>query len=235
MKVRFTNKIIICGILIILLFQGNAFSQLEHGDTAIGEKETFSLKGFEDVSISNLAREKLGKNGFVVIPGYKNEIYDIYFECKEQNQPIFVTTDLILHTSHIFFDYILRILEVEQLYDAAFDLTDKMLNLSIEQYEQAKDIEVKEAARLNIGFFAVAKKIFNSEYKIGYGLEDVVNKEITNIRNHVGLKFRRLLTYVKNPDFIKTPYAYEDYTQYIPRGHYTRRLSENSLIPPGKI
>jgi len=222
MKAIFTRKLMICGILILLLFQGNAFSQLEHGDTAIGEKEIFSLKGFEDVSISNLAREKLVKNGFVVTPGYKNEIYDIYFECKEQNQPIFVTTDLILHTSHIFLDYMLRILEEEQLYDAAFDLTDKMLDLSIEQYEQAKDIEVKEAARLNIGFFAVAKKLFNPEYKIGYALENVVDKEISNIRDHVGLKFRELLTYVKNPNLIKNPYAYEDYAQYVPRGHYTR-------------
>jgi hypothetical protein len=49
-----------------------------------------------------------------------------------------------------------------------------------------------------------------------------VEQECENIRNHKGLEFRELLTYIKNPSIYQTPYAYEDYNQYIPRGHYTR-------------
>ena len=97
-----------------------------------------------------------------------------------------------------------------------------MLALSIKQYKHAKDSEVKEAARLNIGFFSVVKKQFDPNYKICYALEDIVNKEISNIDKHSGLEYRELLTYVKKPNLYTTPYAYEDYSQYIPRGHYTR-------------
>ena len=187
----------------------------ENGKLSIEE-----LKGI--YQFSEKAKKLLVENGFVVTPGYKNEMYDIYTECKKKGEPIFVTTDAILHTSHIFFDYLLRILEIESLYDTAVELTDKMLDLSTQQYNEAKDPEVKEAARLNIGFFAVAKKQFDPEYEVSFNLENIVKKEIENIKAHQGFRFRELLTYVKEHSLMKTPYAYEDYSQYVPRGHYTR-------------
>jgi len=187
----------------------------ENGKLSIEE-----LKGI--YQFSEKAKKLLAENGFVVTPGYKNEMYDIYTECKKKGEPIFVTTDAILHTSHIFFDYLLRILEIESLYDTAVELTDKMLDLSTQQYNEAKDPEVKEAARLNIGFFAVAKKQFDPEYEVSFNLENIVKKEIENIKAHQGFRFRELLTYVKEHSLMKTPYAYEDYSQYVPRGHYTR-------------
>ncbi len=180
------------------------------------------LSGLEEVHLSSEAMKFLRQNGFVVTWGGEDEMYDVYAECKKRNQPIFVTTDAVLHTCHIFFDYLLRILEIERLFGYAEELTERMIDLSRMQYEEAKDEDVKEAARLNIGFFAVAKKIFFPEYKPGYELESAIKKELSNIQAHQGLQFRELLTYVDNPSFFETPYAYEDYSQYIPRGHYTR-------------
>jgi len=81
---------------------------------------------------------------------------------------------------------------------------------------------VKQAARLNIGFFAVAKKIFDPTYQPGQGLDDIIQKEIENIEAHKGLEFRALLAYIAHPSLLETPYAYEDYSQYRPRGHYSR-------------
>jgi len=193
-----------------------------NGHTQEGKTESFSLQGLENFYLSDGAKEYLKQNSFVVTPGFEDEMHDVYIECKKGGQPIFVTTDAVLHTCHIFFDYLLRILEIEKLYDRASELTDKMIDLSIQQYNQAENTDVKEAARLNIGFFAVAKKQFDPDYQVGYGLDDIVNKEINNIRDHKGLGFRELLTYVENPSLYTTPYAYEDYSQYVPRGHYTR-------------
>ncbi len=68
----------------------------------------------------------------------------------------------------------------------------------------------------------MAKKIFDPAYEVGYGLDELVDKEIENIKAHKDIKFRELLTYVENPSLYKTPYAFEDYSQYVPRGHYTR-------------
>ncbi|MBN1574744.1 MAG: DUF3160 domain-containing protein [Deltaproteobacteria bacterium] len=174
------------------------------------------------LTLSNEAKELLEKNGFVVTKSGEKEIYEIYNSTNDQSQPAFVTTDAVLHTGHVFFDYLLRILEIEVLSDTAKALTDKMLALSIAQYKAAKDPMVKEAALLNIGYFSVPKKIWDPDYTVEYGLDEIVNKEIENIKAHKGFAFRELLRYVENPDFYNTPYAYEDYSQYIPRGHYTR-------------
>jgi len=188
------------------------------------EKETGSslYRGIKNMNLSEGAKSLLEKNGFVIVPGSKDEITDIYTEAEEDDQPIFVTTDAVLHTAHIFYDYLLRILEMDKLYATLLRLTDKMLAISIEQYNEAQDESVKEAARLNIGYFAVAKKIFDPAYEVGYGLDELVDKEIENIKAHKDIKFRELLTYVENPSLYKTPYAFEDYSQYVPRGHYTR-------------
>lgn len=216
-----TKSISIYFLIILFLFL--ALIQLSYA--AENKKDLYSLEDISNIRkfhLSDEAVELLKENGFVVTPAYYKEISDIYLECKDTNQPIFITTDAVLHTGHIFFDYLLRILEVEKLYDSAVELTDRMLELSTKQYNEASSEEVKEAARLNIGFFAVAKRQFDTEYQVGYELEELVEQECENIKNHKGLEFRELLTYIKNPSIYQTPYAYEDYSQYIPRGHYTR-------------
>lgn len=215
------RMIVIYFLVLVFLFFLLTFS----GYAAENKKDLYSL---EDISnsrqfhLSPAVSELLKKNGFAVSTAYYKEISDIYLECKDTNQPIFITTDAVLHTGHIFFDYLLRILEVEKLYDSAIELTDRMLELSTKQYYEASSEEIKEAARLNIGFFAVAKRQFDPEYQVDYGLNELVEQECENIKNHKGLEFRELLTYVKNPSIYQIPYAYEDYSQYIPRGHYTR-------------
>ena len=180
------------------------------------------LNGISAIYFSDDAKAKLSRNGFVITEGFENEMYDAYDNCKEHNQPVFVTTDSVLHTSHIFFDRLLRVLEIERLYPSLDELVDRIIENSVDQYEQAKNEDVKELARLNIGFFAVTKKILDPAYKVPFDLENLVNLEIQNIESHEGIKFRNLLTYVKDPDPQRTPYAYEDFSQYIPRGHYTR-------------
>lgn len=215
------KTIIICFLCLVLLFFLSTLSVF----SAENKKDLYSLEDISNIRqfhLSDEAIELLKENGFVVTPAYYDEIYEVYQGYKDNNQPIFVTTDAILHTGHIFFDYLLRILEVEKLYDSVVELTDRMIELSINQYKEAENKEVKEAARLNVGFFAVAKRQFDTEYQVGYELEELVEQECENIKNHKGLEFRELLTYIKNPSIYQTPYAYEDYSQYIPRGHYTR-------------
>ena len=180
------------------------------------------LEGLDKTSLSTQARGYLERIGFVVIHGHEDEIYDVYSMAKKRNQHIFVTTDAVLHTCHIFFDYLLRILEIEKLYGRVEELTDRMIELSQEQYKIANDEDVKEAVRLNIGFFSVAKKILDPEFEVGFGLGELIKQELSNMEAHKGLEFRALLAYIENPRVFDTPYAYEDFSQYVPRGHYTR-------------
>lgn len=217
------NKIVVLIVIILFLTGPANIRPLDHK----GRIQAFSLDnaaGLNTAVLSEGQKDLLRKNGFVVSPpkGDHDELSDIYIQAKKQNQPIFITTDAILHTAHIFFDYVLRILEIEKLYDSAVKLTDKMLALSSLQYEDAHSGPVREAARLNRGFFAVAKKIFDPGYEPASELKAMVEKELQNIDKHDGLKSRELLAYVENPSLMETPYAYDDYSQYIPRGHYTR-------------
>ncbi|GAJ11892.1 unnamed protein product, partial [marine sediment metagenome] len=150
------KTIIICFLYLVFLF----FLLTSSVFSVENKKDLYSLENISNIRqfhLSPAASELLRKNGFVVTPAYYKEISDIYSECKDTNQPIFITTDAVLHTGHIFFDYLLRILEVEKLYDSAVELTDQMLELSIKQYNEASSEGVKEAAKLNIGFFTVAK------------------------------------------------------------------------------
>lgn len=189
------------------------------------DKKGFSLKNLESlekITLSVQSREMLEQHGFAVSPGHEKETYDVYIQAKKRNQPIFVTVDAVLHTCHIFFDYLLRILEIERLYGHVVGLTDDMLSASIGQYEQAEKEDVKEAARLNAGFFSVAKKILEPEFEPGFGLAKLIDTELRHIEAHKGLEFRELLSYIENPSVFDTPYAYEDFSQYVPRGHYTR-------------
>ncbi|MFW6159717.1 MAG: DUF3160 domain-containing protein, partial [Acidobacteriota bacterium] len=212
----------IFSLLAIYLFLsclGGLTFALEQDDVPFPMK---NLKGKNIMTLSAPVHKLLEQQGFAVRPGDEKEIYDIYIQAKKRNQNIFVTTDVVLHTCHIFFDYLLRILEIERLFDRVAELTDRMIVLSKAQYEEAENEIVKEAARLNVGFFSVAKKILFPEYEVELELVDLIEKEISNLEAHKGLEFRALLPYIENPDLYRTPYAFEDYSQYVPRGHYTR-------------
>ncbi|MFW6124251.1 MAG: DUF3160 domain-containing protein [Acidobacteriota bacterium] len=205
-------------LLIFLLIANGLIFGVSHPDEFSLQK----LELIDQLGLEEKALNLLKKNGFVVKPGYEKEIWDVYLDCKKNNHPIFITTDAVLHTSHVFFDTVLRILEIQKLNGFAEELTERMLKNSINQYKEADDKEVRKAARLNIGFFSVAQTLFRPEYETGYKLDDLVNDELKNISEHKGIKFRVLLDYIDHPSLMNHPYAYEDYSQYIPRGHYTR-------------
>ena len=206
-----------CLALTILVMMFGAMS------VCSGEMEdSFSLDGLEGVPFQEEARELLRKNGFAVTPGHGDEIFDIYRAAKDRGENIFVTTDGVLHTAHIFFDFVLRILEIEQLYDLTDRLTGRMLEESLQQYQQAEDDTIREMARLNVGYFMVARKLLHPDCRMEQGPVELVEEELSRIEEHQGLAPRALLDYVSAPGLMDAPYAYEDYSQYVPRGHYTR-------------
>ncbi len=219
-KYLYTLRFLLLLFIIFLFF--NTLSLANSRNMYQKSEEGMQLVKNSSIQLSQAALEQLQKKHFVVVPGDQNNFKDIYLECKNQNIPIFVTTDSIFHTAHIFFNYILRIIEIEELYYTSEQMIDRLLQYSIQQYQKAEHPKTKEAARLNIGFFTVAKKQFDPDFSIDYQLEEIVNQELENIEKQKGLAFRELLTYVENPSIYDTPYAYEDYSQYKPRGHYTR-------------
>ncbi|MEM0466768.1 MAG: DUF3160 domain-containing protein [Candidatus Thermoplasmatota archaeon] len=168
----------------------------------------------------------LSNNGFVVCPFSSNEddIITLYTYLKKHNIPIFVTSDTLLHLYHIQFDQILKGIEEREFFYLLLNITKVLYDQSIADYETFTAADLKEAARRNSAFFAVALSLLQTPTETYNGSEDIpelhftipayiqdlVKDELTFIQKHQG--------FMESPVFI---YA-EDYSQYVPRGHYTQ-------------
>jgi len=170
------------------------------------------VQNYEDV------REKLGytnstlleQNGFMVSEWREFDDVVNYYNVLEGNEiPIFITSDSLLHLYHIQFDETLREIEEEEFFDDITLLSRAMLADSMKKYDSL-DGDLKEAARRNVAFFSVGLKLLDPNAEIPLGVQEEMDGEIELIEKHEGFE--------KSPVFIYQ----EDYSQYVPRGHYTR-------------
>lgn len=157
----------------------------------------------------------LKQNYFFVKPTSYKEIYDIYKDCKEREIPVFVTTDALLHTFHIIYDYALRALEVQK-FAADLDNLNKALLAEMESlYYNTEDDSLKAIVLKNVAYFGVATKLKDSTATVPQFAADLVQRELEKIAAHQGFEYSPIF----NGDEVEYK---EDYSQYIPRGHYTR-------------
>lgn len=192
-----------------------------------------------EISLSNDASSLLEKNGFVVIYNPFNpkgeDITQPYKTLKDKEIPIFITSDSLLHLYHIQFDETLRQIEEREFYDGIWEISKELLDDSIKKYESA-DGELKEASKRDVAYFAVGLALLQpkqdqlcpSQYEYEcdayFGKEDLqkysfetpdfvrddVEEELDVIEKHSGFSQSPIFKYE------------EDYSQYVPRGHYTR-------------
>jgi hypothetical protein len=199
-----------------------------------------NITNIEDITklrLNETEEELLGTSGFVILDyGQEDDIVAPYKDMKEMGIPIFVTSDTLLHLYHIQFNEILKGIEEREFFDALVDMSNAMLEQSVHDYEIFTDPELKESARRNVAYFAVALKLLQTATEGYNGSEDIkvvnftipkyviedVNKELENITQHDG--FHPSAIFNSNPNCIcDYPCCYcEDYSQYVPRGHYTR-------------
>ncbi len=152
----------------------------------------------------------LQQNGFAVTDfGPWDKVAGFYEGIKHYEVPIFVTTDSLLHLYHIQFDKTLKDIEQNQFYPQLIELTDLMQQAAKDQYD-TQAAQLHEAARDNWAYFTVARKLLEPNAKVPAPVKDDVEAELKLIEAHSG--------FAESPIF-----AYrEDYSQYVPRGHYTR-------------
>jgi hypothetical protein len=165
-------------------------------------------------AFSDAQTEKLIANGFVVIPDDRQQFFHVYESSHYgENARIanFVTSDCILHIYHLFYDFTLRAAETESLFPAVRDLTVTALEVSKEYFEQVADSVLREAARKNVEFFAVAAALIaENDSTLSPDVQTVVTEELRKIEGHAS----------RAPSGI-FPFQ-QDYTQFHPRGHYDR-------------
>jgi len=155
----------------------------------------------------------LSVNGFVVVPfpgaEKKEDVVDAYDRLETIGVPIFVTSDSLLHLYHIQFDEALKDIEEREFIGTLAAMTRALLARATVEYH-ALDGELKEAALRNVAYFSVPLKLLDPAATVPESVEGVVTDEIALIEGHEGFSSSPLFTYR------------EDYSQYVPRGHYTR-------------
>lgn len=169
-----------------------------------------NVTNLDKFQLTEKEKALLAKNGFVASQTKFKQVYDIYKFCQENELPIFVTTDSMLHVYHILYDYTLRILEIRKLYDNLSELNAIMLKNAIYQYEKATLPLAKTAALKNVAYFSVASVLLDPTIQVPSQVKDMVADELKLIDAHVGFTPSPIFGYE------------EDYSQYVPRGHYTR-------------
>ncbi len=136
----------------------------------------------------------------------------LYEQARYRNVPIFVTSDSLLHTYHLLFDKVLRTAEVTYFIPLLRDLNRGLLAQADADYQALRTTPWEDAARRTVAFVAVAGKLLDPTLDVPPYAQDLVNAEVANIEDAAGT--------LPSPIFPGLPYG-EDYTQYIPRGHYT--------------
>ncbi len=172
----------------------------------------------EQFQFSDDAERKLIENGFVIVPSQYREFFMLYEMNRYEPIPSFITTDSMLHNYHLFFNHLLRELEKEKLAPLLKDLTTDMLSESLEQYNAVKGTSWENAAKRNLGFFTVAGKLLNLEIQVPELIQTEVKEELQLISSRSGIQESPLMNMGQN--FRGTELLQEDYSQYIPRGHY---------------
>ena len=164
----------------------------------------------------------LESNGFVVTPWSGDDIVEPYKTLKNREIPIFVTTDTLLHLYHIQFNEILKRIEEEEFYSQLIDMSLAMLERAEADYQAFTQPMLKEAARRNVAYFAVALSLLQTpskkiDFAIPSYVKNEVSQEIKNIEAHQGFSPSAIFNSPDSQNLYE-----EDYSQYVPRGHYTR-------------
>jgi hypothetical protein len=162
--------------------------------------------------LSTQQMEQMQADGFVVSPGNEKEFFTLYEKARYDNLPIFVTSDSLLHSYHLLFDKVLRTAEMEHFIPLLLDLNQAMLITLDEQYQQLRGTSWEDSALRSVAYMGVGARLLDPSVQVPSYTEDLVSQELALIEAASGM--------MPSPIFPYLRYG-EDYTQYIPRGHYT--------------
>jgi hypothetical protein len=149
---------------------------------------------------------QLKKNGFVVVEGDRASIEGIYGANVYEAMPSLVTADVVLQLVHTTYDSSLRRVETNHLRTSLVRMTKTLLHAAITRYAKKPD----GAALRNVEYVAVAERLLGGSIGLPAAAKPKVAAELGLITAHQESAESPIFGYPV------------DYTQFIPRGHYTR-------------
>lgn len=154
-------------------------------------------------------RELIKKQNFAARPSNYENFYELYEDLARNQRPLYITVDPFLHVSHVLYDYSLRSAELNYFYPELVEITKFMLG-EMQRLSRVKHRKVSQAARRNLAYFEVAMKLLDGSFTPDPEVGSEVEHDIRAIEEHMGF------------DSSYTMGILEDFSQYVPRGHYTR-------------
>ena len=173
-----------------------------------------AVTNIDKATLSDAQKQVLARQSFVAVAPPADEqpwkFWQVYESSRYQGLPLLVTTDSVLNAYHGLFDTLLQRMEEDALFKQAVTMTEALYAASSDQWNTATDPTVKEDARLNMAYFSVANSLLKGANTAPDVVGDEVDAELALIETAAGLEASPILGYL------------EDYSQYKPRGHYTR-------------
>ena len=183
------------------------------------------VTGIDDFEFTIGQRNALLQNGFVVKPPITDpnrlyqEFYQAYESVRYDETPVFVTTDAVFHVYHLIFDKMLRDLENVSFIPILKELTTAMVNSTAAQYEILKGTDLEQAALRNVAYFTVPAMMLGLQVSVPEEAKSLAQAEVALIEAHGGWEPSPIW---ETGNQAQDEVLLEDYSQYIPRGHYTR-------------
>lgn len=156
----------------------------------------------------------LEKHGFVISERLSQDnIWDVLRNVYKNDLPVFISSDMILHALHMSYDAILRTTEQRIIYSMLDEALLEMHN----ELSELKKIQAPNYLTENINdvdiYITVARKLLTDEnIKSLFNNDDEVIKILEMIKGEKPINYALFSSTPKNIDF----------SQYTPRGHYTR-------------
>ena len=144
-------------------------------------------------------KDKLGRNGFAIVPARHNQLFQVYETNDYSNFPNFVTTDLYLQLYHLYFDCLLRDIEQKKLHDVVLQLCER-------------------GRQLTTGTTA-EQQWLNTYFDVGYALIKGEKGAWGKVADEVEKVNASKADTSKYLGYTDIPFAYP---LFRPRGHYTR-------------
>lgn len=154
-------------------------------------------------------KTKISENGFIVVPDNYSTLSQVYDENNYNQAPSFVTSDLVLQCYSSFYDNILSGIEYHSLSAKLRALDSILYDYFIMLKRTNKNPAFTEAITKNCAFFALGLQLQKAQAAGSGEFMSMLSAEMQKIA-------RRSTT---EPSEICGTRI--DYTQFIPRGHYT--------------
>ncbi|MHB0981443.1 MAG: DUF3160 domain-containing protein [Thermoleophilia bacterium] len=173
-----------------------------------------AVVNYGEVKLSPEAEAILARQGFVATNDPDGwvpwKFWQVYEEARYGGVPVLVTTDAVLNSYHTIFDMMLQRLEETVFSERVAAMSEALQAAASDQVNEATGTPMEEVALANEAYFAVGNSLIKGGMTAPERVRDQVEAEIALIQAAGSLQPSPILGYE------------EDYTQYKPRGHYTR-------------